>query len=211
MKQGEYLRFAIHTGLASCLLLLLTACQTLPLEPSDGYPADWPKLIALSKGCPEVNGTYANKGTAKMADGSYLPITLESLIPRDSPSTRSDVSSGEKIREGLVGLMIVPPKKQPVWLAPLPILQATIGTGGATEVYEIQTYRYEGVMIYTLRSDSMKTPFGFGAGATRVLMTRGEDGSLIAKIHKEDVGMWIILPFFYSSEYIWARFDRIGN
>ena len=44
----------------------------------------------------------------------------------------------------------------------------------------------------------------------RIFLTVAADRSLIAKIHSEDAGLMVIVPY-YSSRYAWARFERIGD
>jgi hypothetical protein len=66
---------------AACLALGLSGCYA-PLQREDGYPADWPEPLVLSRGFPEIDGTYANRGTLLWNEGALGEIRLASLVPQ---------------------------------------------------------------------------------------------------------------------------------
>ena len=208
MKSQGLPRFASFSLLVSCLALLLSACQHAPLTADHGYPSDWPAPIALARGGAEIGGTYANQGVVTGPDGGFEPITLASLVPRKQQLAADDIAlRGESTRADSVRLAVSPP--QSPWS--LARLQAFITTGDSTEGYEIELGSDENVLLYVLEISS--SSLGAVAASTsqvRVFLTRGEDGSLIAKLHGEDFAMALIVPY-YSSEYLWARFERIGD
>ena len=115
------------------------------------------------------------------------------------------------VRERSVKLAFLPPKNRSVWCPQLPTLRAVIATTESTEAYGIPTYSDEHVVLYILRmSSSSLAPLALGAGQSRVFMTRGDDGSFIAKVHNEEFGA-ILVPVYYCSEHVWARLERIGD
>ena len=191
-----------------CVLFLLPACRHAPLSPNHGYPADWPGLIALAKGGAEINGTYANQGLATTPDGDLRPITLASLIPKHRPvAGHASVPRGEPYRGDSVRLVVTPPGSQ--W--GLASLRAFITADDSIEGYEIEIGSDENVLLYVLElsGDSL----GAVAGSTRqvrVFLTRAEDGSLIAQLHSEAFGVALVVPY-YSSRFVWARFERIED
>ena len=190
------------------MALLSTACQHAPLTANHGYPAAWPRLTALAKGGAEIGGTYANQGIATSQNGGFSPITLASLIPGYKPLARHDiVPAGAPILEDTVRLVISPPKSQ--W--GLARLRALVATGDSIEGYEIELGSDENVLLYVLEiSGSSLGPVAAATSQVRVFLTRGEDGSLIAQLHSENFAAALFIPY-YSSNYVWARFERIGD
>ena len=191
-----------------CMAFLPLACQYAPLTANHGYPAAWPELTALSKGSAEIDGTYANEGIATSAEGGFEPITLASLIPTNRPLAQQDIAPpGTPIREDSVRLVVSPARSQ--W--GLATLRAFIASGDSIQGYEIETGSDENVLLYVLEiSSSSLGSVAASSSQVRVFLTTGEDGSLIAQLHSEDFAMALFVPY-YSSEYVWARFERTGD
>ena len=105
-------------------------------------------------------------------------------------------------------LVVVPPRS--AW-EPYASLRAFLATGGSMAGFQIETASDENVLLYVLKvSSSSLGSVGASGSQTRVFLTRGEDGSLIAQIHSEDYALVLVAPY-YSSGYTWARFERIGD
>jgi len=209
MKNKDSRRSSFAALLLLCMAAQLAGCQHAPLAPDHGYPAAWPRPIALAKGAAELGGTYANQGIATGADGSLGPITLASLIPKNKPLARHDFAlPGKPVHEDSVKLVVVPPKS--AW-EPYASLRAFVASGGSMAGFKIETASDENVLLYVLKvSGSSFGSVGASGSQTRVFLTRGEDGSLIAQIHSEDYALVLVAPY-YSSGYTWARFERIGD
>ena len=206
MKPSGYFSLTLQVATGACLGWFLTACQA-PLKASHGYPAGWPQLTRLGEGCGELRGTYANQGIATAPNGGVQPITLVSLIPRDKPLDQHAIRPGASTLPESVTLAVLPATR---W-QPYPKLQATIKTAASIEAYEVGTASRRNALLYVLRSSgSSAGALGFSSSQSRVFLTQGGDGSLIAKIHTEEQGMILVIPA-YSGQYTWARFERIGD
>ncbi|MGR8950426.1 MAG: hypothetical protein ACU84Q_20475, partial [Gammaproteobacteria bacterium] len=209
MNKGFHL--ILNATITCCLTFLLSACQRAPLKPDYGYPVDWPKLTILTKGSAELNGTYANQGIATNSNGRFVPITLASLIPRYKQLDQQDiVQLGKPVHDGSVRLLVLPAKKG-VFQTSYPRLQAFVATDGSIEGYEIETASDENALLYLLQiTSSSLGSTAASSSQSRVFLTLGDDSSLIAQIHSEEFAIFLFFPY-YSSEYVWARFERIGN
>lgn len=185
------------------LALFLSSCAQLPLKREHGYPADWPKLVALSKGGQEINGTYANKGVAIKSNGNIESISLSSLIPR--PRLSKSLTLNGDTSSDTVKFTVLPPKG---WLG---VTHIKADINSLNESYEFELGSDKNVLLYlvTLESKDLYL-LGFSSHQVRVFLTVGEDNSLIAKIHEERFKQFL-LYMDYSSNYVWAKFERIQH
>jgi hypothetical protein len=179
--------------------LMAAGCQPA-LKPDTGYPKDWPALTVLAPGFGELAGTYANDGTATIATGGSVPITLASLLTGCKPrATGSAAPAGQ----GSVVLEIVAGGK----LQPYPGLRATVSGDGAAKVCEMDSGSDKNALLYQVTLDGRKAGrIGFDAGLVNVALTRGADGSLIAKIYDDQSEALMVEPTNTNTN-VWARFE----
>ena len=185
-----------------CLGLGVAACQPA-LKPDTGYPAGWPAMTVLAPGFAELAGTYANEGTATIATGGSVPITLASLLTGCKPSaTGGAVAAGQST----VVLEIVAGGG----LQPYPGLRATVSGDGAAKVCEMDSGSDKNALLYQVTLDGRKAGrIGFDAGLVNVALTRGADGSLIAKIYDDQSEALMVEPTNTNTN-VWARFEPIS-
>ena len=185
-----------------CLALGVAACQPV-LKPDTGYPAGWPAMTVLAPGFAELAGTYANEGTATIATGGSVPITLASLLTGCKPSaTGSPTAAGRST----VVLEIVAGGK----LQPYPGLRATVSGDGAAKVCEMDSGSDKNALLYQVTLDGRKAGrIGFDAGLVNVALTRGADGSLIAKIYADQSEALMVEPTDTNTN-VWGRFEPIS-
>lgn len=200
VKKANF-RFVFMMPVVFFLTLLLSSCAQSPLKREHGYPTNWPKLTALSKGGREINGTYNNQGVAIKSSGNISPIKLSSLIPRPRLSKSVAINGGTS--SDTVNITVLPPKG---WLG-VTHLKADINS--TNESYEFELGSDKNVLLYlvTLESNDLYI-LGLSTHQVRVFLTIGEDNSLIAKIHEERFKQFLIY-MDYSSNYVWAKFERI--
>jgi len=185
-----------------CLGLGVAACQPA-LKPDTGYPAGWPAMTVLAPGFAELAGTYANEGTATIATGGSVPITLASLLTGCKPSaTGGAVAAGQST----VVLEIVAGGG----LQPYPGLRATVSGDGAAKVCEMDSGSDKNALLYQVTLDGRKAGrIGFDAGLVNVALTRGADGSLIAKIYDDQSEALMVEPTDTATN-VWARFEPLS-
>jgi hypothetical protein len=192
-----------------CCALLLTGCAT-QLRPEDGYPADWPGPVALTKDCKELVGTYANQG---MTAGSRS-VRLETLIPKDKELGEAPAPPRGSARDDSVSLAWVPTRENERWYHRGPWLQATIRTNGVARTYRVRdAYAFSSSVQYLLSPGPDDNATHYEDDTTVVFLTTADDGSLIAKIRSESgllLPLGIPIPMF-STSYVWARFERIPD
>lgn len=193
--------------IAACLAFGLAGCYA-PLEREHGYPDEWPDPTALSKGFPEINGTYANNGTLFSTDAGFGGITLASLIPEQWTSGKPNggVPVPNPPCMDCVVLRIRPGTK---W-SPYPKLQATIPAVEGAREFDVEVLSDESLLLYALKRSTTGGGFLIGGGQTNISLTVAGDRSLIAKIQSEDLALIVVVPY-YSAKYAWARFERIGD
>lgn len=184
---------------------LATGCQPI-LKPDMSYPADWPALTVLTAGFAELAGTYANDGTATTATGSTVPVRLAGLFPEGArvrpAAAAGDAASGKES----VTLEITPPRG----LSPYPHLRATVTTRHGVSVCEVDAGTDKSYLLYLLQTDGRTAGVvGFDAGQMVIMLTKGEDGSLIAKITEDPSTVSLVEPTDARST-VWARFGRIS-
>ena len=190
--------------IAVCLAFGLAGCSA-PLKPDHGYPAEWGEPVALSRGFPEIIGTYANQGTSYSTESGFGHITLTSLIPQGWPSGQPKGDVPNPPCTDCVVLQIRPGTK---W-NPLPGLRATIpGVERASE-FDVDVASDERALLYLLTKSASEGVL-YGQSQTRVSLTIAADRSLIARIEKTDTGLIVVVPYT-SARYVWARFGRIGQ
>jgi hypothetical protein len=193
-----------HLFVATFLILGLGGCYQ-PLTRNHGYPADWPDPLALSEGFPEIDGTYANHGTLYSQDGVAGEITLTSLIPQrwTFGQPKNPVPNPPCI--DCVVLRMRPGSK---W-NPYPKMRATLPGPQEARAFDVDAGTQRDALLYLLEQYG-GGGIPFSSAQTRVFLTVAADGSLIAKIHSEDAGLIVIVPY-YSAKFAWARFERIGD
>jgi len=185
-----------------CLGLGVAACQPA-LKPDTGYPAGWPAMTVLAPGFAELAGTYANEGTATIATGGSVPVTLASLLSGCKPLAAAGPAAGGK---GSVTLEIVPGRR----LQPYPGLRATVSADGATKACEMASGSDKNALLYQVTLDGHKAGrIGFDAGLVNVALTRGADGSLIAKIYDDQSEALMVEPTDTATN-VWARFEPLS-
>jgi hypothetical protein len=206
-RYGEANRPAALIALAA---LLLAGCATTqaPLKPEHGYPADWPPLIALSEGLPELNGIYANTGVAATKDGKLVPMSIAELLPRTAP--RTDVSpEADPDCEDCVALRVMPPKYKVVSSARL---RFTVQKGGNRPALDVDTVGHANATLYMLTSSGGSIGIGLGVSNVEIRLTCAEDRSLIAQVHNfSGMLLMLLIPIATENDYFWARFERIGD
>lgn len=190
---------------AACLAVGLCGCYS-PLKRDHGFPVEWPEPLALSKGLAEINGTYANQGTVFSSESGFGQISLASLIPQRWTFGQPKGGAPNPPCGNCVVLRIRPGSK---W-NPLPTLRATIPGGEQAREFDVDIASDENVVLYLLTGSGSGGGVVGGTSQTRVFLTVAADRSLIAKIHGEDAGLIVIIPY-YSAKYAWARFERIGD
>jgi hypothetical protein len=189
-------------ALIVCLGLGVAACQPA-LKPDIGYPAGWPAITVLAPGFAELAGTYANEGTATTATGGSVPISLASLLAGCKPLAAAGATAGGK---GSVTLEIVAGGR----LQPYPGLRATVSADGATKVCEMASGSDRNALLYQVTLDGRKAGrIGFDAGLANVALTRGADGSLIAKIYDDQSEALMVEPTDTNTS-VWARFEPLS-
>ena len=192
--------------IAASFAVGLSGCYQ-PLKREHGYPADWPEPLALSQGFPEIDGTYANHGTLLSPEGVLGEITLSSLIPqRWTFGQPKDPVSNPPCTDCVVLRVRAGTKK---W-NPYPTMRATLPGPQAAREFDVELGTQKDTLLYVLEQYGDGGGYFFAGGQTRVFLTVAADRSLIAKIHSEDAGLIIVLPY-YSGKYAWARFERIGD
>jgi hypothetical protein len=195
----------VTRALVIVLGLLATGCQSV-LKPDYGYPADWPALTVLGSGFTELAGTYANDGTATTASGGTVTIQLAGLLPDGErlplpggPGSAAD--SGET-----VALELLAPAGWPRF----PRLRAVVTTRHGTQVSEVEAGSDRSSLLYLLQMDGPRAfALGLDAGQMTVRLTRGVDGSLIARISEDQSVAMMVEPSDLTSA-VWARFERIS-
>ena len=191
--------------IAACLALGLSGCYA-PLAREHGYPGDWPEPLALSKGFPEIDGTYANHGTLSSSEGVLGEITLASLIPQRRTFGQPE---GTVPNPPCADCVVLRMRAGTKW-NPLPKMRATLPGVEDARQFDVEVATDEDVLLYLLEVSGSGGGFLSGSSQTRVFLTVAEDRSLIAKIHSEDAGLVVVVPY-YSGKYAWARFERIGD
>ena len=182
--------------------LVAAGCQPA-LKPDIGYPKDWPPLAVLAPGFGELAGTYANEGTATIATGGSVPITLASLLTGCKASATGGAAAAG---QSTVVLEIVAGGK----LQPYPGLRATVSGDGAAKVCEMDSGSDKNALLYQVTLDGRKAGrIGFDAGLVNVALTRGADGSLIAKIYDDQSEALMVEPTNTNTN-VWARFEPIS-
>jgi hypothetical protein len=185
-----------------CLGLGLAACQPA-LKPDTGYPAGWPAMTVLAPGFAELAGTFANEGTATTATGGTVPITFASLLDGCKPGSGGGAAAGSR---SSVVLEIVAGGK----LQPYPGLRATVSGDGTTKVCEVDSGSDKNALLYQVTLDGRKAGrIGFDAGLVNVALTRGADGSLIAKIYDDQSEALMVEPTDTATN-VWARFESLS-
>jgi hypothetical protein len=184
------------------LALGVAACQPA-LKPDTGYPAGWPAMTVLAPGFAELAGTYANEGTATIATGGSVPIALASLLSGCKQRAAPGAAAGGK---GSVTLEIVPGGR----LQPYPALRAIVSADGATKACEMDSGSDRNALLYQVTLDGRKAGrIGFDAGLVNVALTRGADGSLIAKIYDDQSEALMVEPTDTATN-VWARFEPLS-
>lgn len=199
-------RFAISVVMAG-FFVLLAGCSTpsAPLQRDKLYPADWPDLVPLGPEGAEINGTYANAGTATAGKGGLEPITLLSIIPK--PANANQVPLATTFPQGkVVTLQAVARKNQSAWKDPPgnSTLRVTVDSDPATQAKVDGFCTLSGVQ-YALHNSFIALPIGFGGDSAGVFLNKGTDGSLIAKIEYSGAGIILLVPV-WSFSHVWARF-----
>jgi len=185
-----------------CLALGVAACQPV-LKPDTGYPAGWPAMTVLAPGFAELAGTYANEGTATIATGGSVPITLASLLSGCKPGATGGTAVAGR---STVVLEIVAGGK----LQPYPGLRATVSGDGTAKVCEMDSGSDRNALLYQVTLDGRKAGrIGFDAGLVNVALTRGADGSLIAKIYDDQSEALMVEPTDTNTN-VWARFESLS-
>jgi hypothetical protein len=185
-----------------CLGLGLAACQPA-LKPDVGYPAGWPALTVLAPGFAELAGTYANEGTATIATGGTVSITLTSLLEGCKPGATAAAAAGGR---SAVVLEIVAGGK----LQPYPGLRATVSGDGTAKVCQMDSGSDKNALLYQVTLDGRKAGrIGFDAGLVNVALTRAADGSLIAKIYDDQSEALMVEPTDTNTS-VWARFEPLS-
>ena len=185
-----------------CLGLGLAACQPA-LKPDVGYPAGWPALTVLAPGFAELAGTYANEGTATIATGGTVSITLASLLEGCKPGSTAAAAAGGR---SAVVLEIVAGGK----LQPYPGLRATVSADGTAKVCQMDSGSDKNALLYQVTLDGRKAGrIGFDAGLVNVALTRAADGSLIAKIYDDQSEALMVEPTDTATN-VWARFEPLN-
>lgn len=181
--------------------LVAAGCQPA-LKPDVGYPKDWPPMVVLAPGFGELAGTYANEGTATIATGGSVPITLASLLTGCKPGATGGAAAGRSA----VLLEIVAGGR----LQPYPGLRATVSGDGAARVCEMDSGSDRNALLYQVTLDGRKAGrIGFDAGLVNVALTRGADGSLIAKIYDDQSEALMVEPTDTNTN-VWARFEPLS-
>jgi len=191
--------------IVACLALGLSGCYA-PLQREHGYPTDWPDPLALSKGFPEIDGTYANHGALSSNEGVLGEITLTSLIPQRWTLGQPKEAVPNPPCTDCVVLRMRPGGR---W-DHLPTMRATLPGPEEAREFDVEVGTEKDVLLYLLESRSDSAAYILISSQTRVFLTVAADRSLIAKIHSEDGGLIVAVPY-YSTKYIWARFERIGD
>ena len=192
------------------VMLLCGGCALTPapLKTDHGYPADWPRTIALGKGLTELNGIYVNQGVAKTGDGKLVPIALADLVPRTMP--RKDGSAEpDSGCEDCVVLRVLPPTGE---FLSGPTLRFTLPVSFDPRVFDVPVSGNADATLYVLQNFAQSVIVGVGVGATNVTLTCAEDGSLVAQVHSvSGLLLLIAIPMTIKDEYLWSRFERIGE
>jgi len=193
---------------ALAALLLAGCASTQPLQPEHGYPADWPRLMPLSEGFPELNGVYANTGVATAGDGELVPIRLADLVPR---TTRRKGASPEPESgcEDCIALRVLPADGS--FLSSNKLL-FTVPHGPDRRIFEVDSAGKANAALYGLAGSGQSAIIGMAMSSTEIRLTCAEDGSLVAQIHSTSgVALFMLIPISILNDYVWARFERVGE
>ena len=150
------------------VMLLCGGCALTPapLKTDHGYPADWPRTIALGKGLTELNGIYVNQGVAKTGDGKLVPIALADLVPRTMP--RKDGSAEpDSGCEDCVVLRVLPPTGE---FLSGPTLRFTLPVSFDPRVFDVPVSGNADATLYVLQNFAQSVIVGVGVGATNVTL-----------------------------------------
>ena len=190
--------------------LLLAGCATTqaPLEPEHGYPADWPRLLPLSEGFTELNGVYANEGVATVEGGKLVPIKLADLVPSATrrKGARPEPESG---CEDCVALRVLPADGS---FLSANRLRFTVPHDSGRRVFDVDAAGTANSALYPLVGSGQSAIVGMAVSSSEVRLTTADDGSLIAQIHSTGgVLLLMVIPITSQNDYVWARFERIGQ
>lgn len=193
--------------------LLLPGCATapVPLQPEHGYPGDWPQPIALSEGLTELNGIYANQGVATTAEGKLVPIALADLVPKTTPRKKTIVELDPDC-EDCAALRVLPAETEFLSMRTLRItLPPHPDRPGSPRTFDVAVHGNTDATRYTLQGFFENAIVGFGYNTTDITLTCATDGSLVARMHHASGILLLLVIPVGSEEYIWARFERIGE
>jgi hypothetical protein len=194
--------------IAATILCGGCALTPAPLKTDHGYPADWPQLIALSKGLTELNGIYVNQGVATTGDGKLVPMALADLVPKTMPRKGASAETDPGC-EDCVALRVLPPKGE---FLSAPKLRFTLPPSPDPRVFDVPVSGNAGATLYVLQNFGQSVNVGMGVTAPNVTLTCAKDGSLVAQIHSvNSLLLLMVIPIITEDEYIWARFERIGE
>lgn len=202
---------AVRGSIARSVILValgLIACGCQPaLKPDYDYPEGWPPLVALESGLSGLAGTYASEGTALTAQGGQASITLADLLPDGRHFDGAFMAAATSAPVGSAVLTVLPSDG---WQQPFPRMQAIIMTASGATVHDVEAGSGHNALFYDVQLDARRAAvLGFDAGQAAIQLTRGADGSLIAKIQSQPSDVLTIdAPGTRSS--VWARFPQLS-
>lgn len=202
-------RYAVSAALAG-FMVFLAGCTTPsgPLPRDKSYPADWPEFVPVSEEGTVLSGTYANAGTITNGKGGVDPVVLLSLLPADStPSHQTLAKSFANCRA--VTLQAVSRKNQSKWKPPAGNASILVAVDADPRTHaKVDGFCAQTGFAYQLENSAGALAIAFAVSGSSVILNKGTDGSLIARIDYDFVGLFLIVPM-WSFTHQWACFRPV--
>lgn len=185
------------------ILVLAIGCAFGQCSTNQPYPEDWSPPVVVREGeCADISGEFSN---ACSSDNLYEENCLDTgglaglLFAKDADSFTSKLRQVDRVvvRQPSSSQLLVE-----AWQGKELLREEEIHVG-AEDCTE------KGLLI---RSGGKGTQIegGLGVGSSRAVLSKNEDGDLIARLKVSFTGVWFIVPVS-GSDYSWRRFERFSN
>jgi hypothetical protein len=172
-------------------VIALQGCATLQkyFEVDASYPSGWNELVPARAECNSVQGTYANEGLIRDADGTTRPVTLTSLL--GLPGAAKVVSVAVRTRH--------------VDLQGIAYNTLRVLADGAADGREFKDCYCIRQVLQCRNVSRSGGIFGIGQRETNIGFYNSKDGSLVGKL-ETDRGITD-----FSKKIPWVRFATAGR
>ena len=185
------------------ILVLAVGCVFGQCSTNQPYPEDWSPPAAVRGGeCADISGEFSN---ACSSDNLYEDNCLNTGGLAGLLFAKYAGSFTSKLREVDRVVVYQPSSAQllvEAWNGKELVRKEEIHVG-AEECTE------DGILV---RSGGKGTQIegGLGVGSSRAVLSKNEDGDLIARLKVSFTGVWFIVPVS-GSDYSWRRFERFSS